>query len=144
MTAPYSAQDPKREARVGDVVTIAWPDCEKSSFFKNGTRARLVRIDSDGQSWACFDGMGNPPGSFNASCDAEWCIGDPGTHFILDEPTPSELSRLKAANAELVEVLRGLISGYEDTTRTGLMDMQVVGADVIRAAHVLAKHGGAV
>ena len=143
MTAPYSAQDPKREARVGDVVTIAWPDCEKSSFFKNGTRARLVRIDSDGQSWACFDGMGNPPGSFNASCDAEWCIGDPGTHFILAEPAPTELSRLKAANAELVGALRGLYDALGDHrlqfNRGDKTDLAFISAE-----SVLAKHGGAV
>lgn len=58
-------------ARVGSVIRIT----VGGTFFKRGTRARLVRQDEDGDWWADFGAMGNAPGSFNRNMDGVWCVG---------------------------------------------------------------------
>ncbi len=50
--------------------------------------------------------------------------------------------RLIAAAPELLEAVKALIEGYENTEHTGLMDMQVCGSDIIKARAAIAKATG--
>lgn len=71
------------KAKIGDTVeTLA----ECGEYFKEGVRAKLTRIDSDGYCWADFRAVPNPPGSFDDSGDGVWCVGeDNGEEFRVVE-----------------------------------------------------------
>jgi len=64
----------QREPMVGDIVKITVEDF----CFEENTRAKLLRVDADGDWWADFDNMDNHPDSFDFRPDeptAVWCIG---------------------------------------------------------------------
>lgn len=51
----------------------------------------------------------------------------------------ADLRAMQKQRNELLEAMKDLIAGYENTEHTGLMDMQVCGSDIIKARAIIAK-----
>ena len=68
-----------------------------------------------------------------------WIDDSPVREFNAEQKANA---RLIAAAPELLEALKDLIAGYENTKHTGLMDMQVCGSDIIKARAAIAKATG--